>query len=109
MRGHGTEDLVTTNHIRGETWTTIRRRQSHRDAVAFLELLQRSSRVRLLFVTPELEDDAVRWLRRHDERAYSFVDASSFALMRAMQIREALTFDADFAAAGFEIVRGDTA
>jgi predicted nucleic acid-binding protein len=26
---------------------------------------------------------AVRWLRRHDEREYSFVDATSFALMRS--------------------------
>lgn len=30
-----------------------------------------------------------------------FVDATSFAVMRAAKIREALAFDGDFAAAGF--------
>ena len=44
---------------------------------------------------------ALRWLRQHDEREYSFVDATSFALMRSLRIREALAFDGDFAAAGF--------
>lgn len=53
----------------------------------------------------ELEDEALRWLRRHDEREYSFVDATSFAYMRAKGIQDALAFDGDFAAAGFTELR----
>jgi len=51
------------------------------------------------------EHQAWQWLRRHDEREYSFVDATSFAMMRRLRIREALAFDGDFAAAGFVEVR----
>lgn len=105
MRRHGAQQLVTTNHVRGETWTMIRRRSGHDGAVAFLDRIERSSRVRVVFVTSEMEEDALRWLRRHDERPYSFVDAASFALMRSMRINDALTFDDDFAAAGFNVVR----
>ena len=47
------------------------------------------------------EREAWDWLRRHDERVYSFVDATSFALMRRLRIAEALAFDGDFTAAGF--------
>jgi predicted nucleic acid-binding protein len=47
----------------------------------------------------------MRWLVQRAEREYSFVDATSFALMRMLRIREALTFDADFAAAGFVALR----
>ena len=47
----------------------------------------------------------MRWLRERDEREYSFVDATSFALMRSLKIREALAFDGDFAAAGFTELR----
>jgi predicted nucleic acid-binding protein len=53
----------------------------------------------------DLEAEAWEWLRAHDERPYSFVDATSFALMRALGIREALAFDGDFAAAGFVELR----
>ncbi len=52
-------------------------------------------------VSEELEDQALQWLRRHDEREYSFVDATSFVLMRARRAREAFAFDGDFSAAGF--------
>jgi predicted nucleic acid-binding protein len=45
------------------------------------------------------------WLRRHDEREYSFVDATSFVFMRSRRIRSALAFDGDFSAAGFEELR----
>jgi predicted nucleic acid-binding protein len=58
-----------------------------------------------VFVSPELEDDADRWLRRRDEREYSFVDATSFAMMRSLRITQALAFDGDFAAAGFQELR----
>jgi predicted nucleic acid-binding protein len=68
-------------------------------------MLDRSQRVDVVTVTEELEAQALRWLRRHDEREYSFVDATSFALMRSLRIREALAFDGDFAAAGFVELR----
>jgi predicted nucleic acid-binding protein len=98
---HADGGLVTSNHVRGETWTFLRRRAGHAAAVGFLDDLARSPRVRILAATPDHEADALRWLRRHDERPYSFVDATSFALMRGLRIRSALTFDRDFEAAGF--------
>jgi predicted nucleic acid-binding protein len=93
--------LLTTNHVRGETWTYLRRRAGHRAAVDFLEVIDRSPRIRVTHVAEEIETEALRWLRRRDDREYSFVDATSFALMRFLRITEALTFDQDFAAAGF--------
>ena len=93
--------LVTSNHVRGETWTFLRRKDGHAGAVAFLDMLSRTARVEVLPVGEELESEALRWLRRHDEREYSFVDATSFALMRSLRIKRALAFDGDFAAAGF--------
>ena len=95
------EALLTTDHVRGETWTYLRRRAGHRSAVDFFEVLSRSPRVRVTHVGESLEEEAIRWLRRRDEREYSFVDATSFAAMRALRITEALAFDADFSAAGF--------
>jgi predicted nucleic acid-binding protein len=97
--------LATSNHVRGETWTFLRRRAGHRTAVDFLNRVDRTPRARVLFVSEPIERQALRWLRRHDEREYSFVDATSFALMRSLRIREALAFDGDFSAAGFVELR----
>lgn len=93
--------LLTTNHVLGETWTFLRRAGGHRLAVGFLDRVSRIESLIVHHVDERLEVDAWGWLRRHDERRYSFVDATSFAVMRRLKIREALAFDGDFAAAGF--------
>jgi predicted nucleic acid-binding protein len=97
--------LVTSNHVRGETWTFLRNRVGHRSAVAYLRAIEESPRLDVVHLPAEMELDALRWLRRHDERVYSFVDATSFALMRSMKIKDVLAFDGDFSAAGFRELR----
>jgi len=97
--------LLTTNHVVGETWTFLRRRAGHRAALRFGAAVTRSPRLAIEHVTAAVETEAWAWLRRHDERAYSFVDATSFASMRRRRISEALAFDGDFQAAGFVEVR----
>lgn len=99
------ETIVTTNHVLGETWTFLNRRLGHSPALEFIRRAQRSPRVARHFVGEGVEAIAWEWLERHDERPYSFVDATSFATMRRLRIREALAFDADFTAAGFMEVR----
>ena len=98
------EQLLTTNLVVGETWTAMRRFAGHAAAVDFFDRVRHladESRLRVHRVTDEEELQAWRWLRRHDERSYSWVDATSFEVMRARRLREAFAFDRDFAAAGF--------
>lgn len=105
MSANGDVPLVTTNLIRGETWTLLRSRDGHRAATDFLDRVARSPRVEITTVDSDLEDEALGWLRRHDERMYSFVDATSFAVMRKKRVANALAFDGDFSAAGFVELR----
>ena len=98
------EQVLTTNLIVGETWTFLRRKDGHPTALSFLErvhLLSEQAKLTVHRVSGEQEGKAWAWLRKHDERAYSFVDATSFQVMRDRRLREALAFDQDFAAAGF--------
>lgn len=101
----GDTPLVTTNHVRGETWTLARSKLGHAAAVRILDFLDKTARMTLVHVDPDTERDATAWLRRHDERRYSFVDATSFAYMRQNELTEVLAFDGDFAAAGFVELR----
>ncbi len=97
--------LVTSSQVRGETWTYLRRKTGHRSAVAFLDMLDASPRLQVEWIDQDTERAAIRWLRRHSEREFSFVDATSFAFMRSKRIRSALAFDGDFQAAGFVELR----
>ncbi len=105
LRQRERSGFVTSNHVRGETWTYLRRKADHRSAVAFLDSLESSPRIRVDVVTPDQEARGLRWLLHHDEREYSFVDATSFALMEGLRLTEALAYDGDFAAAGFVEIR----
>jgi uncharacterized protein len=97
--------LATSNNVVGETWTFVRRKFGHRLAVSVIDRIERTPRLRTIRVDREIEREAWQWLRARDEREYSFVDATSFALMRSLRIREAFAFDGDFTAAGFVELR----
>jgi predicted nucleic acid-binding protein len=98
---HADFGLVTSTVVRGETWTFLRRRSGPVAAAGFLDAVNSSPRVQVLHIGEDTDRRALRWLRQHDEREYSWVDATSFVVMRERRIRSALAFDGDFAAAGF--------
>ena len=97
--------LITSTIVLGETWTTLRHRLGHARTRGWIDGLWALEHLRVERIDPALEDQAWAWLRARDERSYSFVDATSFALMRKLRIIEALAFDGDFAAAGFVELR----
>jgi predicted nucleic acid-binding protein len=105
LAAHAGERLITTNEVRGETWTFLRRRAGHAVAVLFLDALSASPRVEILRVTQAVEADAEQWLRRRDDREFSWVDATSFATMRERRTTQAFAFDGDFAAVGLTELR----
>lgn len=105
LAAHSGSRLVTTNEVRGETWTFLRRRAGHATAVRFLDALSASPRTEVIRVTEAAETAAEQWLRRRDDREFSWIDATSFATMRELRANDAFAFDGDFAAAGFTELR----
>ena len=97
------EQVLTTNLVVGETWTFLRRKDTHQSAIAFLDrvkILESRNKLSVHHVTSEQETRAWTWLRRRDERIYSFVDASSFEVMRERRLREAFAFGPRFRSCG---------
>jgi predicted nucleic acid-binding protein len=93
--------LVTTNHVIGETYTLLRVTRGYEAARAFLDSLEATARLERVFVNEDIEKRAVALLDRYRDHDFSFVDATSFALMRAERLRHAFAFDSHFATAGF--------
>lgn len=63
--------ILTTNHVVGETWTFLRRRDGHPSAVTFLAAVGSAAWLTVVHVEDATEREARAWLKRHDERVYS--------------------------------------
>ena len=74
--------LITTNLVIAEAYIAIRRHGGHQPAVHFLASARQSSRLSRLCSDATLESEAEEISRHHEDQAFSFTDAVSFALMR---------------------------
>jgi predicted nucleic acid-binding protein len=95
------QTLVVSHLVIGETYTLLRVSRGYREAKRFLDMLAQSRRIERLFITEQVERQAYELLDRFADHPFSFVDATSFALMRQQRIGHAFAFDAHFATAGF--------
>ncbi len=99
--------VVISNLIVGETYTLLRTTKGYAAAKRFLEKIAQSPKLERFFITETLEQQAYNLLHRYADHPFSFVDATSFVLMRQQRIRYAFAFDRHFATAGFLRTPGD--
>ncbi len=99
-------EILSTNHVIGETYTLIRSRLGRAAAWQFLRSTRRSPSFRGIFVSEGQEEEAYSLLERYSDQAFSFVDATSFIVMKDQGISIGFAFDRHFAAAGFTVLPG---
>jgi predicted nucleic acid-binding protein len=99
--------LVTSNLVVGETYTLLRLTRGYREARRFLDKVSVSGKLERLCITEPLERHAYEILHRYADHPFSFVDATSFALMRQQRIQHAFAFDSHFRTAGFLRIPGE--
>jgi predicted nucleic acid-binding protein len=96
--------IVTTNLIVAESHALLLARVGRQAALGFLRAIRQAPN-EVVSATADLEDRAVtHWLERYEDQDFSLTDAVSFEVMAGRGIREALTLDHHFAAAGFVMV-----
>jgi predicted nucleic acid-binding protein len=90
------EPLVTTDHVLSETWTLIRHRINRRAAERFWEVLRSGAASIEMAGAADLE---AAWQigAAFRDQDFSFVDRTSFAVMRRLGIERAASLDDDFA------------
>ena len=95
--------LVTSNLILAESISLIGGRLYPRKAVEFGRRLHASRVVRLVYLTQEIEALALRTYEKFNDPKLSFVDCTSFDLIRLLSLDSVFAFDADFVRAGFRL------
>jgi len=87
--------LLTSNFVLSETYTLIRFRVGHQAAFEFMKRLDQTG-IKALRVSEAIEQTAKAIFVRYDDKDFSFVDCTSFALIDHHRINHAFAFDAHF-------------
>jgi len=93
--------LVTTDYVMDETVTLLQVQLGHGCAVRFLDSLQASRLVQLIYLSQAQIDATAQLFRNRPDKGWSFTDCSSFVLMQEYRLINALAFDDHFRQAGF--------
>ena len=89
------DHLLTTNHVIAEA-ITLTRKIGHEDAARLGDQLYAEKLARIHWASPDEEQAAFEYFKRHQDQTYSAVDCLSFVVMEKLAIREALAVDSDF-------------
>ena len=103
--------LVVTNFIVDESYTWIRYRLGHHQAVEFLRKIRDAEKQALLevvTVTRSIEESAARILEKFSDQDLSYTDATSFALIEERTISRVFAFDRHYHLIAVEVIPGIT-
>jgi predicted nucleic acid-binding protein len=93
--------LVTTSYVLDEVVTFLNSKRQHSKAVRVGKNLLTASAIQLIHVDEALFYEGWQYFEQHADKTFSLTDCISFALMKRLEIIEALTFDRHFRQAGF--------
>jgi len=96
--------LFTSNYVFAETYTALLVRIGRQEAIEWGRRFRAGATIELVRVDETVEEDAWSILESHADKTWSYVDATSFALMERMSIHTALAFDGHFAQRGLDVL-----
>jgi predicted nucleic acid-binding protein len=96
--------FVTTGFILAEVHVILRRKIGYATAQEFLQKINDSARVQVVYPGLSTETAAKSILEKYADQDFSLTDAINFAFMHETGITEAFSYDHHFATAGFLLV-----
>ena len=96
--------LFTSNQVFAETYTALLVRVGRAEAIEWGRQFRAGSAIELVRIDESLEEDAWALLESHADKQWSYVDATSFALMERENVQTAFAFDHHFAQRGLAVL-----
>lgn len=95
--------LFTSNYVFAETYTALLVRVGREEAIEWGRRFRAGEAVELVRLERDVEEEAWEILMSHDDKRWSYIDATSFALIERDGGGEAFALDAHFAQAGLRV------
>ena len=99
--------LVTTNFVLAETHALVLNRLGRDPAIRAVTIIMTSPATQLVRITPADEARAWAIIERYTDKRFTYTDATSFAVMERLGLRQVFAFDSDFAQYGFTVLTPD--
>ena len=96
--------VVTTQFVLLEIGDSLAGSGGRRAFQPLIETLTKDRRTRVVRLSQGLLEEGVELYTSRPDKGWSLTDCTSFAVMRRMRLRMALTGDRHFEQAGFEVV-----
>jgi len=96
--------LFTSNYVFAETYTALMVRVGREEAIEWGRRFRAGGAIDLVHLDRPIEERAWEILERHEDKRWSYVDATSFALMERDGAGEAFAFDAHFSQRGLRVL-----
>jgi len=96
--------LFTSNYVFAETYTALMVRVGRREAIVWGSRFRLGGAIDLVRLDRSTEERAWEILERHEDKRWSYVDATSFALIEKGGDGEAFAFDAHFSQRGLRVL-----
>src|SRR5262245_32879150 len=93
----GRASLVTSDLVLVEAYVLVHARAGRAGLLAFRHVIRQSAWLQCVAAQAAHEAAAWELLEQRPDKEYSYVDAMSFVVMRALGVERAFTFDARFA------------
>lgn len=98
--------LYTSNYVFAETYTALLVRLGRSEAIEWGTRFRAGETIELVRVDEEIEQRAWSILESHTDKEWSYVDATSFALIERERLTAAFAFDRHFAQRGLNVMPG---
>lgn len=96
--------LFTSNYVFAETYTALLVRLGRNEAIQWGARFRAGETIELVRADQEIEERAWSILESHADKDWSYVDATSFALIERERLTSAFAFDRHFAQRGLNVL-----
>lgn len=96
--------LITSNYIKSETLTWLKYNVNHEIALKVMDLWRQAEKINSLetyWISQELAEEADEIFKKYGDQSLSYIDCTSFAICRKLNIQKVFGFDSDFNTLGY--------
>lgn len=99
--------LITSEFILIEAATLIRVKIGSKESIAFINKIENGTDIDIITINKDLKDNGWIYFKKFSDKTYSYIDCTSYYIMKKNNITKVFGFDEHFTQMGFSLLHPD--